>query len=236
MNTELYGDTKSKEEIHALSAGYLKFGWDPVGKTAFMANIATGTMTEFWQDWADTPGLIKTAAYQMNEKLGPLLKIIPEIRKKLHDSIGAGPTLSAFIAGIAGQFPDGEFDLTPFMGETQGETFKFQLGSGTDVNAVRARTAFKLFLEDMIRAFRVGKMPIQEQERLLRVFSSMGILNSVPEADARMDAIEQYLNVKFQDNLISMAPMPDRPVGVPEKIWLLWTKRDRIEFVQAGQK
>jgi hypothetical protein len=51
-----------------------------------------------------------------------------------------------------------------------------------------------------------------------------------------MDAIEQYLNVKFQDNLISMAPMPDRPVGVPEKIWLLWTKRDRIEFVQAGQK
>jgi hypothetical protein len=183
---ELMARGVSREKAEDVASGRVRVSTDPVTGAIRLVNVTTGEVSTP----TGQPDLPKKTRAEMSsqiQEIGNLLDKMPSLQKAIEKGVGAIPALKEFGGKVLGQFPTGSMDI-PGIGE---------VGTGeaaVDPEVVGARTQLRIFREDVIAAFRKsGKVPVQEQQRILQFVDKLGVLNSVPDAKLAFQQIEKEL-------------------------------------------
>ena len=181
-----------------LAYGLIDRAVDPITGDMYLVDKRTNTKKKVGGGpEIQIPRKTKNELTEQNAMIDSLSVQLPTIREAVKKGVGAYPMLKEFAGKIFGQLPDGSFKL-PFT--------DVEVGTGraaVSPEITEARNTIRLFRESMLEAFRVGRMPLQQQKRLLEIFDQIGPISSTPDAEAAIKSIEDYLKtIKDTNNRI----------------------------------
>lgn len=206
---ELMSRGLSEQQAQDVASGRVRAIADPVTGAIKFVNVASGTVTEP----KGQPALPKATRAEMAtqmKSIDTLLTKMPSVQEAVEKGVGLLPAAKELGGKILGQLPTGSVEI-PGIGE---------VGTGeaaVDPEVVRARMQLRIFREDMIEAFRKsGRVPVQEQQRLLQFADKLGAINSVPDARLAFQQLETELKrIRDTYEVQLGAETPGATVGAP---------------------
>lgn len=213
----------SKQDAEDLTDGRIRIVTTDMGYST-VVNLATGETRPLGgaaprgddlqggaRSQTDTPNIPKKVRDELighNTEINKFRSMIPDIKGAVEKGVGAIPLLEELWGKIGGQLPTGSFQV-PLT--------DMELGTGdkaVNKEVVMSRNALRLFREQMLESFRAGRMPIQQQNRLMAIFDKTGAINSVGDANLMLDELDMFLATMKRAN--------DAMLGIetvtPEKI------------------
>ncbi len=204
---ELLARGVSQEQAEDIASGRVRVSTDPVTGAIRFANVTTGGVTQP-AGQSDIPKKTRAEMAGQVQSIDVLLTKMPSLQKAIEKGVGFIPAAKEFGGKVLGQLPTGSVDV-PGVGE---------IGTGeaaVDSGVVKARTQLRIFREDVIAAFRKsGRVPVQEQQRILQFVDKLGVLNSVPDAKLAFQQLEQELRRvrdTYDAQLGGQTSVPDNP-------------------------
>ncbi len=176
----------SRQQAEDVASGRVRVSTDQVTGAISLVNVATGDLKRL-SGQSDIPKKTRSEMASQVQSIEGLLAKMPSLQKAIEKGVGFIPAAKEFGGKVLGQLPTGSVNI-PGLGE---------IGTGeaaVNPEVVKARTQLRIFREDIIAAFRKsGRVPVQEQQRILQFVDKLGVLNSAPDAKLAFQQLEQEL-------------------------------------------
>lgn len=206
---ELVGRGLSLSDAQDFADGRVVLRLDPNTGDLLKTNKVTNEVTLLRRGGTGVSLKERAESREKRTSIDRVLVRMPSVLEAVKKGVGMVATAKEFGGKVLGNLPTGEVDV-PLVGS---------IGTGdkaVDTEVVKARTTLRTFREELIAAMKKsGRVPLQEQERILETADKLNFVDSVADAEAAFQQLEQELRTIRQLYEIGPAEAPSRPAGEP---------------------